>query len=284
MELKLKKFDPTTIPDDRTVLVVGRRGSGKSTVARDILYAHRHIPYGVVFSGTEEANGAYGTIIPPLFLYTKYDDTILKRLLDRQKAACQNGGRPSPAFVVLDDCLFEKGVLKSPTMRELLLNGRHFKLFTVIIAQSLQDLPPAARGSFDFCVFAREPSRATQKRIWELWLASIPTYRACCQLLDQTTCDYSTLIVNNLSVSSNLSDSLFWYRSNISAAPAFKMGSRAYWAYSAAHYNTQHAVEQAAPPPSVLKVHRAGDQRVVVVKRIGDEQKKKKKRIATRTP
>ena len=54
--LKIKKFDPRTIDNNRVCVFIGKRGTGKSTLVADILYHHRNIPIGIVQSATEESN------------------------------------------------------------------------------------------------------------------------------------------------------------------------------------------------------------------------------------
>ena len=48
MNLELKKFDMTQIKDDKVVVLIGKRDTGKSFLCRDILYHHRDIQVGQV--------------------------------------------------------------------------------------------------------------------------------------------------------------------------------------------------------------------------------------------
>jgi len=56
MNLQLKKFKPETISDDRVCVFIGKRNTGKSTLVKDIMFHKRHLPAGIVLSGTEEGN------------------------------------------------------------------------------------------------------------------------------------------------------------------------------------------------------------------------------------
>ena len=40
MEIQLKKFDITQIKDDKVVVLIGKRDTGKSFLCKDILYYH----------------------------------------------------------------------------------------------------------------------------------------------------------------------------------------------------------------------------------------------------
>ena len=55
MKLELKKFDITKINSDNVVVLIGKRGTGKSFLVKDLLYYHTDVPVGTIISGTESA-------------------------------------------------------------------------------------------------------------------------------------------------------------------------------------------------------------------------------------
>ena len=57
----------------RNVLIIRRRGTGKSVLVRDILYHKRHIPNRVVYSGTDNASPFYSKFIPKSFVKSNCD-------------------------------------------------------------------------------------------------------------------------------------------------------------------------------------------------------------------
>ena len=57
--LSLKKFNMNDIKDDKVVVFIGKRETGKSVLVRDLLYHKQDIPVGTVVSGTEGANSFY---------------------------------------------------------------------------------------------------------------------------------------------------------------------------------------------------------------------------------
>ena len=66
MNLQLKKFKPESIADDKVIVFIGKRNTGKSTLVKDIMYHKKHLPAGIVLSGTEEGNHFYSEFIPDL--------------------------------------------------------------------------------------------------------------------------------------------------------------------------------------------------------------------------
>jgi hypothetical protein len=228
MELKLKRFDPKSIPDDKTVLLVGRRGSGKSCAVRELMYHCRHIPYGIVFSPTEDANEAYGKHVPRLFIFKRYEENVVKKLLMRQKKACK-AGNLSPAFLIMDDCLYEKGILGSDTIREILMNGRHYKIKTFILAQYVTDVSSAIRSQIDYIICFKEGSVTTRKKLHTYWGGNIKQQQFF-SLLDACTQNYEALVIDNTSIG-DINTMYMWFKANLNLPP-FKMGSKSWWEFS----------------------------------------------------
>ena len=59
MEIQLSRFNINDISDDKVVVLIGKRETGKSFLCKDILHHHSSIPVGQVISGTEAANEFY---------------------------------------------------------------------------------------------------------------------------------------------------------------------------------------------------------------------------------
>ena len=89
MNLNLRKFDMSSIDDDKVIVLIGKRDTGKSFLCKDLLYYHQDIPVGTVISATESANQFYGNMVPPLFIHDEYNEEIVQRVLHRQKKAVE---------------------------------------------------------------------------------------------------------------------------------------------------------------------------------------------------
>ena len=91
MNLQLKKFKPESITDDKVCVFIGKRNTGKSTLVKDIMYHKKHLPAGIVLSGTEEGNHFYSEFIPDLFIYGDYDKDAIERVMGRQRKLVGGG-------------------------------------------------------------------------------------------------------------------------------------------------------------------------------------------------
>ena len=159
MEIQLKKFDITQIKDDKVVVLIGKRDTGKSYLCKDILYYHNSIPVGQVISGTEAANQFYGSLVPKLFIHEEFNTEIVNNMLKRQKMMVEknNGENVDPrAFLILDDCLYDNKWTKDPCMRSVFMNGRHWKLLFILTMQYALGVPPNLRTNIDFVFILRE--------------------------------------------------------------------------------------------------------------------------------
>lgn len=235
MNLELKKFNMSDIKDDKVVVLIGKRDTGKSFLCKDILYHHKDIPVGQVISGTEGANQFYSKIVPKLFIHGEFKPEIVQNMLKRQKLMIDqiNGGNREidpRAFLILDDCLYDNSWAKNKDMRSVFMNGRHYKLLFLLTMQYALGIPPNLRTNIDYVFILRENYVSNRKRLYEHYAGMFPTFEMFNQVMDQCTENYECLVINNNAKSNKLTDQVFWYKAD--ARPDYKIGAQPYWDYS----------------------------------------------------
>jgi hypothetical protein len=246
--LNLKKFDISSIRKDATILVIGKRGSGKSYFVRDLLYHKRDLPLGTVISASESCNAFYSEIFPKLFIHDEYSPEILANLLKRQKLVTRKMKQQQAmygksnidpyAFLILDDLMYDaQRWIKDTSVKDIFMNGRHFNLMFLVTMQFALGIPPAFRNNADIIVIFREPIMSNRRRIYDHYAGMFPTFEIFCQVMNQCTENYECLIINNRVVSNNISDQVFWYRSE--SHPPFKIGAPEFWQYHSNNYTDQ---------------------------------------------
>tara|TARA_A100001037_G_scaffold286974_1_gene295932 strand:- start:3129 stop:3917 length:789 start_codon:yes stop_codon:yes gene_type:complete len=234
MEIQLKRFDIRDIKDDKVVVLIGKRDTGKSYLCKDILSHHTGIPAGQVISGTEAANEFYSKMVPKLFIYEEYEPGIIERLLKRQKMMidrCKENASTDPrAFLVLDDCLYDNTWTKDKNVRSLFMNGRHFKILFMITMQYALGIPPNLRTNIDYVFILRENYVSNRKRLYEHYAGMFPNFEMFCQVMDQCTENYECLVIHNNAKSNKLTDQVFWYKAD--AHDEFRLCSPDHWNYA----------------------------------------------------
>ena len=259
VQLQLRKFDPSTMPDNATCVFLGRRRTGKSTLVTDILYYKRHLPAGVVMSATEDGNGHYRQFVPDLFIYNDFSREAAEKLYERQRRL-KAAGKYAPVFFLMDDCMYDKTRMKEPIIREIFMNGRHYNIFFLFTAQYAMDVPPAIRGNIDYVFVLRDNIRKNRENLYESFFGCFPNKDMFFQVMDSCTENYECLVLDNTGRSNRIEDNVFWYKAPIRRN--FRIGSDAMWQYHRQHYKSAPTGTNSMAVASRPR----GSQRVVVKK------------------
>lgn len=248
MTLQLKKFDMSMINDDKVVVFIGKRETGKSFLVKDMLFYKSGIPVGTVISGTEGANAFYSNIMPSIFIHGEYRPEIIANFIKRQKKVIQKIKRDNiekgsssvdpRAYLILDDCLYDKSWINNKDIRALFMNGRHYKALFIITMQYALGIPPNLRTNIDFTFLLRENIVSNRKRLYEQFAGMFPSFDIFCQVMDQCTENYECLVINNNAKSNKLEDQVFWYKAD--PHDDFKLGAPMFWKYHNHNFNPDH--------------------------------------------
>jgi hypothetical protein len=240
MNLRLSKFNMNMIPDDSVVIFIGRRGTGKSWLIKDLMWYKQKFPIGTVISGTEGANAFYSTIVPSLFIHHEFNSSIIANSLKRQDTIMkmirkdEDRGVPSSldrrSFIVMDDCMYDNKWIVDKNIRSLFMNGRHYGLLYILALQYVMGIPPVLRGQVDYVFILRENQVSARRRIYEQFAGIFPTFELFCQIMDQCTENYECLVIHNGAKTNKIEDCVFWYKAQ--PHPDFKIGSRDHWTRS----------------------------------------------------
>jgi hypothetical protein len=262
MALQLRKFDPSRMADDKVCVFIGKRGTGKSTLVTDILWHKKHLPAGIAMSGTEEGNGYYKQFIPDLFVFGDYNKDALEKLIQRQKKLLAIG-KCAPVFVLMDDCMYDRAFMRDTAIRQLFMNGRHWKIFFMMTTQYCMDMTPMIRTNVDYVFALRDNVRQNRENLYKAFFGVFPNFDQFCQVMDACTENYECLVLDNTSKSNRITDCVFWYKAPIRRN--FRVGSPAFWQYHQKHYSARAAQRPPQPEPQVKR--KGGT--VSVVKRPG---------------
>jgi hypothetical protein len=240
MQLQLRKFDIASIADDKVVVLIGKRNTGKSYLIKDLLYHRRDMPIGTVISPTESANKFFGHILPPIFIHDEYTPATIENVVKRQRmviANCEKHKRlygssaiDPRAFLVLDDCLYDSSWVRDRNIRLLFMNGRHYKVLFLITMQYPLGITPNLRTNIDYVFILRENLLSNRKRIYENYAGMFPTFDVFCQVMDQCTENFECLVIDNSANSNRLEDQVFWYKAD--QHPDFRIGAPQFWSLS----------------------------------------------------
>ena len=246
--LQLRKFNMREISDDKVVVLIGKRETGKSFLTKDLLYHHQDIPIGTVISGTEGANEFYTKFVPSIFIHEDYSPPVINNVIKRQKKVIDkikesNDSSIDPrAFLILDDCLYDNSWLKDKNMRRIFMNGRHYKLLFVLTMQFALGVPPSFRTNIDYVFILRENIIGNRKRLYEHYCGMFPSFEIFSQVMDNCTENFECLVIHNNAKSNKLEDQVFWYKAE--QKPPFKMGLPGFWKHHKDNYQQHYESDE----------------------------------------
>ena len=280
MNIQIKKFDPKNIDPCRICIFLAKRGSGKSSLIKDILYHQRKVPMGIVMSGTEESNEAYQEFIPDSFIYGEYKPEVVEKIITHQQSVIKKLTKiqkedfktpDNSVFMVMDDCMFDTKWTREKEMRCVFMNGRHYRILFLLTMQYCMDLPPALRTNIDYIFVLKENILQNREKIYKNFFGIFPTFDSFNEVLTQCTENYNCLVLDNTSCSNKIEDCVFWYKAKLNRK--FRMGSPALWEHHKRNYNKDHDT----PPeqPEIKKKANAVPVRVVKTDATGKLKKKK---------
>lgn len=249
---KISKFNPEILETRRlhgsppTIVIIGKRHTGKSTLIIDLLWHMRKIPMFIAMSGTEEGNGFYSKYMHPLLVHGDYKKNIVSNLITQQKhklKKCIKAGvdpntRPDLGTgILLDDCGFNKKIMNQEDIRLLFMNGRHWKICFIVSLQYMMGIPPDLRTNIDFVFCLRENIAANQRKLYDNFFGCFKKYSHFQEVFTECTNNYECLVLDNTSKSTKIEDCVFYYK----ATPdrQYKLGSPELWKYLDSRYQEQ---------------------------------------------
>jgi hypothetical protein len=260
MDLEIREFDPTTIAPDATILIVGKRHTGKTTLTRDLMYHVKDsLDVCMGMNPTEMGNHNLEFFVPKSLIFHEFNDEKIKHLLDWQRRSTANG-KAMRIGLVMDDCMSEttgtgskkKKVMSSNDITKVFKLGRHLKLFYVNCMQYIKDAPPDIRGNVDLLFAFGTTSGNEREKLWKEYFAMFSTYKNFCQVFEACTQQYECIVLDTRQAAKHPTDSVFYYKAKIIKDP-FMVGRPIFWQLS--KYYFADSSDYSMDVSKVLGVH-----------------------------
>ena len=241
MRLRVKRFDPSSLKPHRIIIIVGKRGTGKSVMQRDLLYhlADR-VDFGLAMTPTEESQNTFRQHMPDSWIYSSFSTQKLDSMLNMQRELVKTK-RQRSLFIVLDDCMYDKKILKGVGIRDLFMNGRHLSVTLCNAVQYVMDMGPDLRTQVDYVFALRENIISNKTKLWKYFFGMFDKYEDFARVMDKCTDNHGAIVMDNTTGSNNIEDCIFWYKAQYTL-PEFKMGKEIYWKLSQTYTKTEEEV------------------------------------------
>jgi len=233
-EISLHELEPKSAlsNDGSKFIFIGKPKSGKSLLLKSLMMAKSFIPCCQIYSGTEDSNKSFAQNVPAVNIYNGLSNPDIKRFVHRQKVAMRHLDNPW-GFLGVDDCFDRPAQFHDPLWLGIFKNSRHWKLVTAISLQWVLDLSPSERSLIDYSFIFSEPSESVRKRIWLNFGSVTGSFADFCDIMDQGTENYTSIVFKNLESSNKLEDRIGWHKVDLDLVSSnWRFGCNLLWQFS----------------------------------------------------
>ncbi len=230
--LPMKTFSLDMIPSGSTILIVAKRNSGKSVLARAIMDHFKKIPIHIVISPTDELNHEYSSFVPESFVYSKYNPKILQKIFFRQKKIMQKAEVDSHVdprlLLIMDDCASDKNLWKKDQLlSRVLLAGRHSKITYITLLQDSMVANIEMRANFDFIFLLANDSYNEIKRLYYAFAGMFKTFELFKDVFTTLTKSYGCMvIIKTQHANKELYDKVMYYKAPLLKSSDIRVGCK----------------------------------------------------------
>lgn len=242
-KLPIREFDTRLIYPNSAIMIVAKRGSGKSWVVRALMKHFEDFPCGIVISPTEDVDPFYSNFFPETYIYTEYKSDIVTRILSRQKKLAEKEKKTSKKIdkrilIVMDDCLASRGTWnKDPLIDTLLMNGRHYGITFILTMQYALGISPNLRSNFDYVFALADDVQTNIERLYKNYAGMFPSLDSFKQVFQQLTDDFGALIISTKGVRKNILEKIYWYKAPNLDNSGFMFGGKQFRRYHEKNYD-----------------------------------------------
>jgi hypothetical protein len=184
--VNIKEADYSTLEHSASIVILGKRRTGKTTWCKYILqYLNKDIDRFVALCGNKDNVAEWKRIIQPLYVMPK-NLAYLKKLRDYQDtkvAPFSENQQPIPRkyriCIIFDDCGSDRTFMRDPIINDLLSNGRHYGMTLVFLCQYLNQLHLENRNQIDYLGMLYTSNQKNIKKVHEEFanVAELRTFR-----------------------------------------------------------------------------------------------------------
>lgn len=253
MAKKIKRYSLRNLRPYSTIVLIGGRGMGKTTIIKTIMYYnYKKIRTCMLVSATAESNGDFNGIVPNVLIYENYDSSKMKTLISDQhitKKKIKKGICPSNikshSYVLFDDIIgTDPTWKKDKEFKQMMFAGRHARLTNIISIQHAKALPVDYRDNIDYMIITDISSKKRKQffheQYWDHKYGNYKTFEKYYNSI-KSKHKYNFILIDKKAAGKDISEYMFYGRAP-SRIPRKKVGLKAYWDINK-FYNQDYLLE-----------------------------------------
>jgi Poxvirus A32 protein len=259
-EVNIKRFKIDEIDLNAKIVIIGKPGTGKTSIIKDIIYRHREkFTKVILMSGTADSSGDFKGVFPDIYMYKGYQKELIDKWWAKQQDIVKLRGKnnsKNQALLVLDDLMHDKRWVRERSIADIFMNGRHYDTLFICAMQYCMGITPELRTCVDYVFICRENNFSNKKKLYDHYCGFFPDFKMFCKVLDTLTVKYHCLVVKQRkNLSSKIEDNIFWYKADLH--DEFQIGIPALWQYNKRMYDRDYESRSKGEDQDITEKNRA---------------------------
>jgi len=227
---ELLQFDYSDIPENASIVLAGRRRSGKGVLTRDLAYYYfrgQKIKTCFIFSPTCEIDTlSNNDFVPIEFRYPAIDVDVIDRIMKRQEYLIRNNPKGNhKVLIIIDDIIASNDAKQTRIIDKLFILARHFQISLVVCYQHIKkDFSPVQRSNVDVIFCFQQSNIDNKDSLNNQYLSITEDKKEGLRLLNRYAVGFQCLVILNTINSNNYDDFCFYYSADI-INKKFKLGN-----------------------------------------------------------
>lgn len=194
------------IKNGSTIVVLGPRNTGKTTVLRTILYyLNPEIRIPILISNTAHVSRDFNGMIPESLSYQRYDPDMMKKIMRYQVrffSKINEHERKNPPFktymmIVMDDVFAQGKKFKNDeTFIEIFTEGRQSNITIIAAFHDAMGVPPKVRGQIDYLIITKEHRKKRLQEIYDNYWPFKTDINTFKEILSKCTNGYNSMLID----------------------------------------------------------------------------------------
>lgn len=217
--------------DSPTLTIFGSRGTGKTWIARNLMYLlQSKYPFGMVISASA-FTGFWQQHVPAWYVMEEFNPGVVNAFMRRQrdvvKAVKDGKLNVDPhAFIILDDIIHDERFRFNEEFNKIYVMGRHMKITIITLSQKVKGVNTTWRSNTDIAFILQQYRGPEIDTLFEEF-GNVLDKRDWRRLLELNTLQHRALVVFNKEKNGILANRFRTFRA-VDPGP-FLLGCREFW-------------------------------------------------------